>query len=150
VNAEQAIKATSWGLYQVLGEHLLNAFPGSADPVAAFYADPLDTSNRMLISWFRSRPAAVAAARATPPNFGDLAEIYNGSVAWGTNVARAFARGDMGVVRSSVVRAVTETVAEHPVPVTLGVIAFVGAAGFAWWAYSKRRGVKRNRRRSRR
>lgn len=148
VNQEAAINATSWGLYQVLGEHLLRAFPGSADPVAAFYADPLDTSNRMLVSWFRSRPSAAAAARSVPPNFGELAAAYNGSQAWGTNVARAFARGDMGIVRSGAARVVAEaaeTVAEHPAPVALGVAMFGAAAYFAWWAYKKR--MKRNRRR---
>lgn len=155
VNTEAAIKATSWGLYQVLGEHLLNAFPGSADPVAAFFADPLSTSDRMLISWFHSRPPAAAAARATPPDFRALAELYNGSEEWGTNVARAFARGDMGVVVRSASRVVAEatakvaeTVSEHPASAALGITLLAGGAAFAWWAYSKRKhGVSRNRRR---
>jgi len=141
VNAQNAIKATSWGLYQVLGEHLLRSFPSSPDPVAAFYENPLDASNRILVSWFHSNPRAAAAASAMPPNFSTLADIYNGSQVWGANVAAALLRGDMGIVRSSAARVVTE----HPVPVAIGVAVFVGGAAFAWWAY-KKRGVKRNRR----
>lgn len=91
INEQAAIKSTSWGLYQVLGQHLLNLFP--RDPVGSFYADPQGASDRLLVAWFDSRPAAAAAARAL--NFTELARLYNGSAVspWGARVAAAYARG---------------------------------------------------------
>lgn len=58
-----AVRATSWGTYQVLGNKLLPLYdndPGRA--VAAFWANPTDVSNRMLVRWMNDNPRAVEAA----------------------------------------------------------------------------------------
>ncbi len=65
VNAVQATRATSFGLFQVLGAHLLALYGG--DPVralASFRADPYGTSEALLMHWLDANPAALAAARA--------------------------------------------------------------------------------------
>jgi len=79
VHAETAIRSTSFGSYQVLGGHLLAAYPG--DPKAAyksFNANPVEASDLMVASWFRDNPTARAAANSTPPDFKKLARCYNG------------------------------------------------------------------------
>ena len=91
INEQAAIRSASWGLYQVLGQHLLSVAP--SNPVGTFDSDPAGTSDRMLVSWFAHNPNAAAAARAL--NFSDLAYRYNGSRTspWGARVAAAYARG---------------------------------------------------------
>jgi hypothetical protein len=71
------IESSSFGLFQVLGAHLLGLFPG--DPLGALAA--YDESERLISfalagSWFRSSPRALRAARS-----GDLERLiryYNG------------------------------------------------------------------------
>lgn len=91
INENAAIRSTSWGLYQVLGQHLLTVAP--SNPVGTFDADPQGTSDRLLVAWFASNPRAAAAAREL--NFPELALRYNGSRTspWGARVAAAYARG---------------------------------------------------------
>lgn len=91
INEQAAIDSTSWGLYQVLGSHLRSVAP--SNPVGTFDSDPAGTSDRLLVDWFATNPAASAAARAL--NFSDLAYRYNGSRTspWGARVAAAYARG---------------------------------------------------------
>jgi hypothetical protein len=89
INEQAAIESTSWGLYQVLGSHLLRIRP--SDPVGSFDRDPRGVSDELLVSWFRSRPAAQEAARAF--NVERLAELYNGSVRWGQRLRAALEAG---------------------------------------------------------
>lgn len=87
----EAVRSTSWGLYQVLGEHLLSvAGPNPAQAVAAFDARPREVGEAMFLSWMRSNPAAQAAAQAG--DISRLAELYNGSQRWAESVRRALAR----------------------------------------------------------
>lgn len=77
VNQHAAVESTSWGRYQVLGSALLRLYGSPSAAVAAFDRDPAGVSDALLAEWFRSRPAAQAAA-----NEGDwmeLARLYNGS-----------------------------------------------------------------------
>lgn len=77
LDPEAAVKSTSWGLYQVLGSHLIKAYGGSPQlGVDSFYADPLEASYKMLVSWFKGNRRALDAARAK--DWAELAKRYNG------------------------------------------------------------------------
>jgi len=84
LDAFAAVKATSWGLFQVLGEHLLDAHrdgDGEESPEAAIAhheTDPVGSSFRLVESWFRASPRALAAAQADPPDLRRLVRYYNG------------------------------------------------------------------------
>tara|TARA_Y100000592_G_scaffold100573_1_gene181257 strand:+ start:1348 stop:2727 length:1380 start_codon:yes stop_codon:yes gene_type:complete len=74
-----AIKCTSFGLYQVMGWALLDAYKG--DPQKAwdgFRNNPAEASDLMLVAWMDKNPAAKRAANSSPPNFTAFAKIYNG------------------------------------------------------------------------
>ena len=73
---DAAVKSTSWGLYQVLGSHLIKAYGSAQHGVDSFYADPLDASYKLLVSWFKGNRPALAAAREK--NWVELARRYNG------------------------------------------------------------------------
>jgi len=87
-NARAAIRSTSWGLYQVMGPALLRIYP--TDPVGHFDRNPAGVSDELLVEWFRSRPAAVAAANAR--NIQELARLYNGSQRWGERLMTILGR----------------------------------------------------------
>lgn len=79
VDAETAIRSTSFGSYQVLGGYLLAAYPGSPTAAyAAFCANPSEASDLMVAAWFKDNAAARTAANQDPPNFTALARAYNG------------------------------------------------------------------------
>lgn len=129
INEQAAIQSTSWGLYQVLGQHLLTAFP--SNPVSSFFADPQGASDRLLVSWFRANPAAAAAARAL--NFTELARRYNGSSLspWGTRVAAAYARGGGEGGTAAVVRTAGYQVVPWAIAGVAGVAAILGIAHYS-------------------
>lgn len=82
-----AVRATSWGSFQVLGGHLLALASSPAAAVALFDASPAPVSDRLLVSWLEANPAALAAARA-----GDwltFVQRYNGC---GSNCERYLTR----------------------------------------------------------
>lgn len=71
-----AVRATSWGSFQVLGGKLIALYETPSAGVRAFDANPAEVSNRLLVKWMQDNPGAAAAARA-----GDWAEFvhrYNG------------------------------------------------------------------------
>ena len=76
LDPDAAVKSTSWGLYQVLGSHLIKAYGSAQHGVDSFYADPLDASYKLLVSWFKGNRPALAAAREK--NWVELARRYNG------------------------------------------------------------------------
>ncbi len=79
LDAEAAVRATSWGLFQVLGAHLLDLY--DEDPAAAveaFDADPEGVSNKLVAQWFAVNPRARYAANKTPVDWVGLARMYNG------------------------------------------------------------------------
>ena len=84
INRAAAVRSTSWGLFQVLGGHLLEAFPGpdgEPDPETAvlrFAENPEAASFRLVESWFDSNPRALAAATSDPPDLRTLVRHYNG------------------------------------------------------------------------
>jgi hypothetical protein len=148
VDPRIAIRSTSWGLYQVLGEHLLALYP--QDPVGSFYAAPRRVSGEMLVSWMRANDAGRLAAQR-----GDLVELarrYNGDEAWGRAMQRALTR-----IRSEGITPgpdVPDTPGTRPSPVvepptyskptanvagTLALAAGVGAAAWlgARWLRSR-------------
>lgn len=86
----EAVRATSWGLYQVLGGHLLTMAATPAEAVSLFDADPSRTSDRLLIAWFNASPAAKRAANAG--DYHTLAMRYNGSERWYERFLRALRR----------------------------------------------------------
>lgn len=130
LDSEAAIKSTSWGLYQVLGGHLLRV--ASGDPVRYFDRNPEEVSAEMLASWFRASPAAARAAQAG--NITELARRYNGSERWGRRLTQILESG-----RADVARRIVGTTSGSAVP-WFGV-AMVGVgvafAGWAFW-YSRR------------
>jgi len=79
INKGAAIRATSWGSYQVLGGKLLSLSEVSGDvnkAVKLFYSDPVRISEELVASWFRSRSDAVRYANNL--DFPNLARVYNG------------------------------------------------------------------------
>jgi len=79
LDARAAIKATSWGAFQVLGQHLLDEYDDRPDKaVDGFDTDPEQTSALLLARWFQANARARRAANATPPDFDALARSYNG------------------------------------------------------------------------
>lgn len=88
LDTDAAIRATSWGLYQVLGEHLLALYP--QNPVAAFDADPERVSEALLVRWMSRNDAARQAA--TEGDMRTLALRYNGNTRWGDAMQSALAR----------------------------------------------------------
>lgn len=77
-DAAAAVRATSWGAYQVLGGHLLRLYGSPAAAVAAFDRNPAAVSDELLAAWLATNPAALAAARAH--DFTEFARRYNGSM----------------------------------------------------------------------
>jgi hypothetical protein len=69
------IESTSWGLFQVLGSHLIGIF-GVDEALAAFTADPEIVSHAILASWFRASPQALRAAKSE--DLRKLVRLYNG------------------------------------------------------------------------
>ena len=82
------IESASFGLFQVLGRHLIDMF-GINEAVSAFDQDPELLSHALLASWFRANPAALRIARSDDPNIEELVAHYNGR---GPNVARYSAK----------------------------------------------------------
>lgn len=82
---DAAIRSTSWGLYQIMGVHLLKLFTDC--PIEHFDNDSINVSDRLLVSWFKSNPKAAKAAREF--DIAELARRYNGSERWGIRVAEA-------------------------------------------------------------
>ncbi len=97
-----AVKATSWGSYQVLirdaGPQIWSAAgQNPARFIQMFNADPQGISERILTSWFANRPPAQQAAQAY--DWVELAHRYNGASAgteqnthYSGNLRTAYAR----------------------------------------------------------
>lgn len=126
-----AIESTSWGLFQVLGGHLLRLYP--SNPVSTFDSAPARVSAELLVSWFEGNQRAREAAQAY--DIAELARRYNGSDRWRVRVTEAL---------ESIRR---EGVAVSPYVVDaapfVGVGALVLAAGFAGWAFWRYRKSRR-------
>lgn len=78
ISKERAVRATSWGSFQVLGWALLKLASSPAMCLARFDSAPADVSDKLLVEWCKAHPAAVAAAQR-----GDIASwvhTYNGAV----------------------------------------------------------------------
>lgn len=124
-----AIQSTSWGLFQVLGGHLIRRYP--RNPVRAFDANPEQVSKELLVSWFQSNPRAKSAAQSY--DIAELARRYNGSERWRQRVTAALER-----IRGESIEVVQEAAgAVRSAAPIIGIFAIAGAAGFAGWAYWK-------------
>ena len=72
-----AVQSTSWGLYQVLGSHLIALHDDDPEAaVLAFDSDPEGTSYDLFVRWFNANPLALMAARGK--DWWRLAKHYNG------------------------------------------------------------------------
>lgn len=86
LDAGAAVVSSSWGSYQQLGGAFkralgLDAAKNANDAnaaVAAFDADPLGVSNKLLAAWLLSNPKALQAAR--DGNIEEFVRRYNGGV----------------------------------------------------------------------
>tara|TARA_R100000664_G_scaffold34236_1_gene55483 strand:- start:8833 stop:9540 length:708 start_codon:yes stop_codon:yes gene_type:complete len=79
IDARSAVKATSWGAFQVLGQHLLDEYDDRPDKaVQAFDEDPEKVSGILLARWFSANHRAKQYANASPPDFNRLCRMYNG------------------------------------------------------------------------
>ena len=76
LDPKSATESTSFGLYQVLGGHLITLYGDPKVGVDSFYADPLAVSYKLLVSWFKGNKRALKAAREK--NWKKLARYYNG------------------------------------------------------------------------
>jgi hypothetical protein len=142
LDAAAAVKSTSWGSYQVLGDKLIRLYGTPDAGVAAFDADPVTVSDRLLVAWMKSRPAAVAAARAG--DFAGFARLYNGPAYYvrhyDQRLATAFRAaqeewdGVAHLIGSPVGRATVTSAA------VLATLAVAAAGAFAYWAWKKRHG----------
>lgn len=71
-----AIKATSWGRWQVLGWALLELEDDPMRAPAFFYSSPAAVSDDLLVRWFKRNPSAVDAAKRE--DVEGFARVYNG------------------------------------------------------------------------
>ena len=79
LDAEAAVRATSWGAGQVLGAWLLRVDGDPGRAVALFDRDPVGTGDRMMVAWWRAaKPSLRDAATKEPPDFLLIARAYNG------------------------------------------------------------------------
>ena len=79
IDAWAAVKATSWGAFQVLGQHLLDEHNGSPEhAVKAFDENPEEISGILVARWFKSNHRAREYANQSPPDFARLCRQYNG------------------------------------------------------------------------
>lgn len=122
-----AIESTSWGLFQVLGGHLLRKHP--SNPVGAFDGNPEHVSKELLVSWFEGNPMAKAAAQRH--DIEELARRYNGSTRWRDRVTEALER-----IRRDGIEVVDGGFRVDPIS-AVGVAAVSVAAIFTGWAYWK-------------
>ena len=109
IDPDAAIRASSFGMFQVLGGVGIAAY-GSGDAfLRAFASDALDTSQRLFAKWFDTNPTAQRAA-----NTGDwvtLARAYNNSGpggSWYANFTSALSR--LTDTASDLVRSTTSSV----------------------------------------
>jgi hypothetical protein len=77
IDADAAVRSSSWGLGQVLGGHLINLYGSPERGVQAFWSNPRKVSLELIIEWIKSNPRAVSAAKKK--DFAGFAKIYNGS-----------------------------------------------------------------------
>ena len=78
LDPKAAVESTSFGLYQVLGGHLIKAYGSPQSGVDHFYSDPVDASYKLLISWFRSSHGARALLAARARSWKQFARRFNG------------------------------------------------------------------------
>lgn len=80
LHKKRAIRSTSFGSVQVLGQALLDMNSGNPDKAkAAFFGQKSGDqtiSKELVVRWFKGRPAAVTAANSG--DFANLARFYNG------------------------------------------------------------------------
>ena len=97
VDPASAIKSTSWGLYQVMGDMAplaeddvikaaLSNEDNAIDFVTNFYETPVKYSDNLLAAWFKNNPEARTAANNR--NFFAFAKIYNGNQCCGPGTHR--------------------------------------------------------------
>lgn len=79
IDKEAAIRSTSWGLGQVMGEHLLKIQPDPDKAVETFYRDSAGISASLLVKWFKQNPQALQHAKNK--DFKAFSLIYNGPAA---------------------------------------------------------------------
>jgi hypothetical protein len=76
-DAIEAIRSSSWGAFQVLGQHLLDLADGHAgDALKAFDENPEAISEKLVAAWFAANQGARVAANEL--DFEALARQYNG------------------------------------------------------------------------
>jgi peptidoglycan hydrolase-like protein with peptidoglycan-binding domain len=76
LDPKAATESTSFGLYQVLGGHLIKLYGSPESGVDHFYASPTEVSYKLLVSWFKASSRALKAAREK--DWKRLARYYNG------------------------------------------------------------------------
>jgi peptidoglycan hydrolase-like protein with peptidoglycan-binding domain len=76
IDADAAVRSTSWGLGQVLGGHLINLYGGPERGIEAFWGNPRKVSLELIVEWIKANPRAVSAAKNK--DFANFARIYNG------------------------------------------------------------------------
>ncbi len=147
----EAVKATSWGSYQVLGGHLLSLFgDDAAAAVRGFDSDPSLVSERLLAAWMRANPRAQTAARSM--DWNELARRYNGCSDCSVYVTRLRQAYDRWAPEWERVRSAVEAAGAAAIGVSrssavpiVGGIAVLAGAGVLGWAIW-RRSMRRNRR----
>jgi hypothetical protein len=76
VDARQAMLASSWGMFQVLGQAPLDEYGTVPAFLAALDADPIGASERIFVRHMHNKPLALAALRAK--NIPLIVSRYNG------------------------------------------------------------------------
>lgn len=80
LDADAAVRSTSWGAYQVLGGVLLDVVGlPPREAYEAFRRDPDGYSGPCLLAWIQRNPRVRQPAKASPPDFAGIAKAYNGA-----------------------------------------------------------------------
>jgi len=77
VDKDVAVKSTSFGYYQVLGDKAIAVYGSAEEFWTSFDGNAEEASGKLLIKWFNDNPSAQSAANSL--DFTTLAEKYNGS-----------------------------------------------------------------------
>jgi len=159
LNPAAAVKATSWGEYQVLAGNAGPTISASVDRdpqgfITRFNQNPQQVSDDIVAGWFGRPGAAAASARSAAQglNWVTLAHLYNGCAPpcdlYAGRLQTAYAR--LQPEWQQIETTIMGEARRHRVALIAGgAVAVAGVAGAAWWLMRRRRRAAADRKSTR-